>query len=323
MRELLSDLLNWQQAGKKAALATVIKTWGSSPRPQGSHMAVSEDGHFCGSVSGGCVESTVIAESLEVIQTGQAKRLTYGVSDESAWEVGLACGGQIEVFIHNIDWQAIAPLLENIRQNKTAWYTIALDHRGKLTPAEAPDPSRPSPILEATDQVETFTIAAQPAPQLVIVGGVNIAQPLIELARTMNYLTILVDPRRSFATASRFPSVDRIINAWPQEAFEQIEITTSTAIAILSHDDKIDLPALQLGLSSPAFYIGALGSRKTQAARRQILSENGVDPQSLERLKGPIGLDLGGKSPAEIALAIIAEIISETHNSSSRRIGKD
>jgi xanthine dehydrogenase accessory factor len=313
MRELLSDLLTWQQAGKKSALATVIKTWGSSPRPMGSHMAVSEDGHFIGSVSGGCVESAVIAESIAIIETGQAKRLTYGVSDETAWEVGLACGGQIEVFVQKIDRQSLSPLLEDIQANKTTWYSITLDQAGKLSQIQPPTPSSRPPILEQTGDVEIFTNAVFPPNQLIIVGGVNIAQPLVPLAKQMDYTTILVDPRRSFATRERFTEIDQIINAWPQEAFVQIEITPSTAIAILSHDDKIDLPALQISLASPAFYIGALGSTTTQKRRKQLLIEKSVDPQSLERIKGPIGLDLGGNSPAEIALAIIAQIISESH----------
>lgn len=313
MRELLSDLLTWQQAGKKSALATVIKTWGSSPRPMGSHMAVSEDGHFIGSVSGGCVESAVIAESIAIIETGQANRLTYGVSDETAWEVGLACGGQIEVFVQKIDRQSLSPLLEDIQANKTTWYSITLDQAGKLSQIQPPTPSSRPPILEQTGDVEIFTNAVFPPNQLIIVGGVNIAQPLVPLAKQMDYTTILVDPRRSFATRERFTEIDQIINAWPQEAFVQIEITPSTAIAILSHDDKIDLPALQISLASPAFYIGALGSTTTQKRRKQLLIEKSVDPQSLERIKGPIGLDLGGNSPAEIALAIIAEIISESH----------
>jgi xanthine dehydrogenase accessory factor len=313
MRGLLSDLLTWQQAGKNAALATVIKTWGSSPRPAGSHMAVSEDGHFCGSVSGGCVESAVIAESLEIIQSGQAKRLTYGVSDETAWEVGLACGGQIEIFIQAIDWQTLTPILQGIQENKTTWYTITLNRTGEISHIQPTKQTPRPPILEETEGAAIFTNAVHPAPQLVIVGGVNIAQPLAKLAREMGYAVILVDPRRTFATQARFPNIDQIINAWPQEAFEQIEIASSTAIAILSHDDKIDLPALQLGLNTPAFYLGALGSNQTQTLRKQLLLEKGVDPQAIHRIKGPIGLNLGGNSPAEIALAIIAEIISESH----------
>jgi xanthine dehydrogenase accessory factor len=313
MRDLLSDLITWHQAGKKAALATVIKTWGSSPRPVGSHMAVSEDGIFCGSVSGGCVESAVIAESLDVLQSGRTKRLTYGVSDETAWEVGLACGGQIEIFVQKIDWQVLSPILKRIGENKSTWYSIALNHVGTITLLQPLTPAQRPPILVESEQSAVFTNAVFPAPQLVIVGGVNIAQPLATLAKEMGYDVILVDPRRSFGTQDRFPNVDQIINTWPQEAFEQIEITSSTAIAILSHDDKIDLPALRLGLETPAFYIGALGSTQTQTRRKQRLIERGVDPQAIQRIKGPIGLNLRGNSPAEIALAIIAEIISESH----------
>lgn len=310
MRDLLPDLTAWQLAGKQAALATVIGTWGSSPRPVGAHMAISEDGNFCGSVSGGCVESTVIQESQEVIHTGEAKRLSYGVSNETAWEVGLACGGQMEIFLTRIEWPSLQPLLERIQSNQPAWYTITLDQGGKIAMIPPPEDSHRLPFLDEQVHPATFTDVVQPPRQLVIFGGVNLAQPLVTLAKTLGFITIVVDPRRAFASRDRFPDADRILHIWPQDALDQIDLSTSTAVAVLSHDDKIDLPALEISLLSPAFYVGALGSRQTQARRKQLLADSGLDAPSLARIKGPIGFDLGGRSPAEIALAILAEIIS-------------
>ncbi|MEN8242053.1 MAG: XdhC family protein [Chloroflexota bacterium] len=313
MRELIPDLNKWQQAGAQAALATVIKTWGSSPRPAGSHMAVSKDGLFCGSVSGGCVESSVIAESIEIIESGKAKRLSYGVSDQSAWEVGLACGGKIEIFIHPINWDTLSPLLDAILADQPAWYSIKLKPDGNLAAIQQPVPAIKPPLLKKTENGEILINLCPPPPQLVIVGGVNLAQPLVKLAQTLGYKTIVVDPRGAFATAERFPGADQVINAWPDEAFQQVKLTSSTAVAILSHDDKIDLPALELALNSPACYVGALGSTKTQSRRKQLLLERGVEPGRLGEIHGPIGLDLGGRATEEIALAIIAEIISEAN----------
>jgi xanthine dehydrogenase accessory factor len=318
MRDILLDLLTWQQAGQPAALATVIKTWGSSPRPTGSHMAVSADGHFCGSVSGGCVESTVISESLEVIKSGEAKTLQFGVSDETAWEVGLACGGQIEVFVQPVVWGQLFPILELIQAGEDVWYRISFNAAGKIEVVPEPSQKVLPPVLEDVGGNQTFLDRIQPPRQLLIVGGVNLAQTLAELAGQLDFSVIVVDPRKSFLTTERFPTADQLIEAWPDEAFLQTGITSATAIAVLSHDDKIDMPALESALNSPAFYIGALGSQTTQKRRKSHLAEKGFDNDTLSRIHGPIGLDLGGSTPSEIALAILAEIIGEHHRKWSR-----
>lgn len=313
MRELITDLFNWKDEDKKAALATVIKTWGSSPRPVGSHMAVSEDGHFVGSVSGGCVETAVVSESLEVMASGKAKRLNFGVSDETAWEVGLACGGQIEIFVQPIDWANMSPILDSLRKNEITWYRITLSEEGQISLLQPSDTLPGAPDYQTTEQGAIFTNVVYPPNQLLIIGGVNIAQPLVTLAKLLDFSTVVIDPRRSFLTDERFPDADQLLHSWPQDALSEIEITNSTAVVVLSHDDKIDLPALEISLSSTAFYIGALGSTKTQKRRKAQLIEMGVPPEALEKIHGPIGLDIGGNSPTEIALAIIAQIVSESH----------
>jgi xanthine dehydrogenase accessory factor len=272
-------------------------------------MAVSADGHFCGSVSGGCVEAAVVAESLEVINSGEAKMVHFGVSDETAWQVGLACGGRIEVFVQPIVWDQLSPILEQIQAGEDVWYRISLSSSGGIERLLSPAQIDTARMIEEVDRRTVFLDHIQPARQLLIVGGVNLAQPLADLARKLDFSVVVIDPRQSFLTRERFPTADRLIHAWPEEAFEQIGITAGTAIAVLSHDDKIDLPALESALNSPAFYIGALGSQNTQISRRTQLAGKGFDSETLTRINGPIGLDLGGTTPSEIALAILAEII--------------
>ena len=310
LSEIIDVLQNWKAQNKPAALATVVQTWGSSPRPAGAHMLVSADGAFEGSVSGGCVESAVIQESLTVIQTQTAKKLHFGVSDQSAWEVGLACGGKLDVFITPVDWQALSPILSDIAQDKPTWYSITLDETGKIEHTSPLEPDTAYPVMVEEAGTSTLILYDPPAKQLFVVGGVNISQILVKLAKLMDYHVILIDPRKSFAAPERFPEADIILNDWPEEAFQQKPITTSSAVVMLTHDDKIDLPALQIALRSPAFYVGALGSNKTQSRRKEELAARGITSEQLARIHGPIGLDIHARQPNEIALAIMAEIIA-------------
>jgi xanthine dehydrogenase accessory factor len=313
LRDILTDLISWQEAGESAALATVIQTWGSSPRPAGSHMAVRADGVFAGSVSGGCVETAVIEAALEVIHSGTAQQLNFGVADETAWEVGLACGGKIEVFVSGIDWEALNPILEKLQQDLPAWYQINLDDAGQISAAEKGENPVPTPYLDESLTPPRLILFAPPPRQLLIVGGVNIAQDLVGFAQQMGYRVIIADPRKAFASEIRFPNADRILSEWPEEAFAKSNITSSTAIAVLTHDDKIDLPALQMAVNSPAFYVGALGSKTTFARRIDALSQSGVPPEKIQRIHSPIGVDIHAKTPKEIALSIMAEIIAASN----------
>lgn len=271
-------------------------------------MVVRADGVFAGSVSGGCVETAVIQAALEVIESGVSQRLKFGVADETAWEVGLACGGKIEVFISPIDWESLTPLLENIQNERPAWYQIKLDNRGEISSVPQPAEDQTPPFLNTSTSPETLMLYTPPSRQLLIVGGVNIAQELARFGKLMEYQVVIVDPRKAFATRQRFPQADAILNEWPEEAFTKLQITPSTAIAVLTHDDKIDLPALQLAVSSPAFYIGALGSTRTFARRSDLLRQSGVSDTQLATIHSPIGLDIGAVTPREIALSIISEI---------------
>jgi xanthine dehydrogenase accessory factor len=284
-REILERAAGWSAAGQRVALATVVATWGSSPRPPGSQLAVSERGELAGSVSGGCVESAVAQEALEVLRTGAPRTLAYGVTAERAWEVGLPCGGRVRVFVELAGAEALARDARALRARE-----------------------RVERVLELGGG-ETFRLVLEPPVRLVIVGAVHLAQPLARMAEVAGLEVRLVDPRPVYATEARFPGV-AIERAWPEEALARIGLDARTAVVTLSHDRKLDDPALAAALRSPAFYVGALGSRRTQAGTRSRLREEGLGDADLARLHGPVGLDLGGEAPAEIAVEILAELVA-------------
>ncbi|MEK7682869.1 MAG: XdhC/CoxI family protein [Chloroflexota bacterium] len=338
MRDILPDLLRWRENDAEIALATVIQTWGSSPRQEGAKMGIRAGGEITGSVSGGCVESAVAEAALGVLRNGDPQILHFGVADETAWEVGLACGGSLDVLVERLDpkhFDFVRDLVEaevpaatvtvlkgppELVGRKLSLSTVETARRyGSLNSGldkavvELARQAGQSAIVElrAGDQpVQAFIDVLPPPPTLVIVGGAHISISLAQLAKTMGYRTAVVDPRRAFATEARFPGVDRLIRAWPGEAFKELPLTSFTAVVTLSHDPKIDEPALSLALPSPAFYVGALGSRTTQAKRRERLKAHGVSDADLDRLHGPVGLDLGAEVPEEIALSIMAQIVA-------------
>ncbi len=301
MREVLAELTEWIEAGEDIALATVIETWGSSPRPLGSKMVVTRSGKMAGSVSNGCIEGAVFEEAQKVLKSREPKVAAFGVADEVAFEVGLACGGHIEVFV-----QPLGPthraLIETLRRNEAA--TL----RTNLVTGEA-ELSAGAPGSElASRDGEWFKEPFRRAAHLVIIGAIHIAIPLHRLARVMGYNVTVVDARAKFATKVRFPEADEIIVAWPDEAMAKIAIDNSTYVVILTHDPKFDLPALRTVLGKPAGYIGAIGSRKTNQNRFDALRAEGFTDEQLSRVHGPIGLDLGGRGAEETALGILAEI---------------
>ncbi len=340
MRDILEDLTRWSEQGKDIALATVVQTWGSSPRQEGAKMAISEGGEIAGSVSGGCVESAVAETGLQVLKSGLPQLVHFGVADETAWSVGLACGGSLDVFVERLDPEQFNFLRELlINEEPAASVTVVSGPEaslGRKLTLNLDDPSARYGSLEAGPDDQTVELAHQvtepslldmeaegvqafvdlmpPPPTLIIVGGNQIAITLSSLAKTMDMRTVIVDPRRAFATEERFPDVDQLIQTWPAEAFESLALTETTAVVMLTHDPKIDEPALALALTSPAFYIGALGSKRTQAKRRERLSESGLTEAELDRLHGPVGLELGADTPDEIALSIMAEIVATRHS---------
>ncbi len=334
MREVLADIDGWWETGDApVALATVVQTWGSAPRKAGAKMAMMADGAISGSVSGGCVEGAVYEEGMTAVETGQPKLLHFGVADETAWEVGLACGGIIEVFVEPLDRAAYAFARSLLIQDRAGdMITIirgpanklgkklvvarsgekvgtlgdaALDAQAAAAASQLRLPGR----VQLTDEIELFVDAYRPAKTLVMVGGVHIAQALTNMAKLLGYNTVVVDPRRAFGSEARFPHVDTLIQAWPKKAFAAIEVGQETAVALLTHDPKIDDPALEAILGSNAFYIGALGSKKTHAKRVARLQEKGFTEAQISKIHAPIGLSIGAQNPEEIALSIMAEIV--------------
>jgi xanthine dehydrogenase accessory factor len=334
MRDVLPDIERWRSEGKTVALATVVATWGSAPRAVGGKMAVAEGRKISGSVSGGCVENAVAEAAGEVLKNGKPRLLKFGVSDDTAWSVGLACGGAIEVFVEPL---ADAPY-DLVRDALRAERSVAVatiiqgpeDHVGRKlaitadgrTAGDLGNPIDRETRNAMTDgrsrrvtigEDEIFVDVLLPSPRLVVVGGVHIAVALVKLARALGWRTVLVDPREAFGNRSRFPDVDDIVWEWPDAALRRLALNENTAVAVLTHDPKLDDPAVTAALSSPAFYVGALGSTRTQEKRRKRLLDAGVSPESLARLHAPIGLDLGGRAPEEIALSVMAQIVAARH----------
>lgn len=306
--------------GAPLALATVVSTWGSAPRPRGSHMLVHRDGRFEGSVSGGCVESDILATAAEVIAGAPFQVKRYGVEDAAAWEVGLPCGGTIEVMVQPVGAEGFDPeLFDRIgeaRGGGTA-LKVATDLDTGRSRLRDPDGAHQSSILMGPGEGAAFVNRYDPPRRLIIVGAVQIAQALAGLARELGIAATIVDPRARFLTEERFPGIT-LDDRWPDEAVEALKPDPATAVVTLSHDTKIDDPALIAALASPAAYVGALGSRKSHAARLERLRTAGVDEAALARIDGPVGIDIGAIGPAEIALSIAGAMIAAFNHAEVR-----
>jgi xanthine dehydrogenase accessory factor len=299
----------WRARGDRVALATVVATRRSAPRPVGSKLAVSERGELLGSVSGGCVESDVAVQAAEVIADGAPRLLTYGIDDEQAWSIGLPCGGEIDVFVERFDGE--------LREGPGVTLTVLDGERAgerRIVPLEAIERG-PSRVLEL-DGETVFADVTAPSPRLVVVGAADTAEALSRAAKALGWRTTVIDPRPALVTRERLPSPDELVTAWPDE----LEADADTAVVVLTHEERLDLPALRAALASTAFYVGAIGSRRTQEKRRARLLEAGIDEEQLERLAGPAGLDLGAHTPAETAVSILAEVLAVREGRSGGRL---
>lgn len=338
MYDVLEKLETWRQEGQAIGIATVISTWGSSPRPVGSKMITTLRGDIAGSVSAGCVEGVLIEACHEAVKTGRPKVMRFGVADENAWEVGLACGGTIEVLVE--PFAALSGIYDALHQDladhrplavvsvlegrpelinrkrivypdgRTAGDLTLPEEHGKQIVARALEflASGQGGTVEIEGGPHVFIEVYPPVPRLIIIGGVHIAEVLVHMANLLGYETIVVDPRSAFATHERFPHATQVVQDYPQHALPQLALDASTYVVILTHDPKIDDPSLEHALTSAARYVGALGSRRTNARRVERLRERGLTEDQIARLHAPIGLPLGGRSPAEIALSIMAQI---------------
>jgi xanthine dehydrogenase accessory factor len=305
VRELVETVQRWRARGERVALATVVATRRSAPRPVGSKLAVSESGQLFGSVSGGCVESDVALQAAEVLADERPRLLTYGIDDEQAWSVGLPCGGEIDVFVERFEEEFPAA------DEPAVVLTVLVGERAGERRLVAPDAVEPGPsrVLEL-DGETVFAEVLGPPPRLVVVGATDTAEELCRAAKALGWRTAVADPRRALVTRERLPSPDELVTAWPDEALERLAPGADSAVVVLTHEERLDVPALTVALRSDAFYVGAIGSRRTQGRRRERLLEAGIQEDELERLAGPAGLDLGAHSPAETAVSILAEVLA-------------
>lgn len=304
MESVLSQGGRWRELGRRVAVATVVATRRSAPRPVGSKLVVSETGQLAGSVSGGCVESDVVLAAQEVLAGGPPRLLTYGITDEMAFGVGLPCGGEIDVFVEE--------LTEAERPDVTLTVVAGEGVGERLDDPELVQAARRrgrSHVLELGDRTVLADVSAPP-PRLFVYGAVDTAEALCRAAKLLGWRTIVADARASFATPERIPSADELLLLWPDEALALVQPDLGTAVIVLTHDDKFDLPLIRGALASDAFYVGWIGSRRNQERRRGLLREEGVTDDELDRISGPSGLDIGADSPAETALSMLAEIVA-------------
>jgi len=327
--------LRWHHAGRGAALATVVQTWGSAPRPVGAQLAISGEAEIAGSVSGGCVEGAVVAEAMEAIEDGTARMMTFGVSDDDAFAVGLACGGTIRVLVEPVGPALPGDLLEGLVAARYARRPVGVETTLAVGAAEGPT----APVTElghrligyddapgrfdadrsgfAEDDPGCFVAIHAPPLRLAILGGVHIAQPLAAMARETGYDVTIIDPREAFANPARFPG-ETIVNEWPDTALAAHGLDLRTALVLLTHDPKLDDAALAVALPEPVFYIGALGSTRTHAKRVARLEEAGFSRARIARIDAPVGLDIGARSPAEIAVATMAQMTERLRRPATR-----
>ncbi|HZT94380.1 MAG TPA: XdhC/CoxI family protein [Gaiellaceae bacterium] len=304
MDETLQQAARWREEGKRVALASVVATRRSAPRPIGSKLVVSEQGELAGSVSGGCVESDVVVAAQEVLAGGEPRLVTYGITDDMALGIGLPCGGEIDVFVEELRDAERPDVTLTVVEGEGVGER--LHDPGLEQAARRRGRSHAFPLGERT----VFADVDAPPPRLFVYGAVDTAEALCRAAKLLGWSTVVADARASFATPERIPSADELLVVWPDEALAHVGPDVDTAVLVLTHDDKFDLPLLEAVLRTDAFYVGALGSRRNQERRRGLLLERGVDEDDLDRIAGPAGLDLGADTPAETALSMLAEILA-------------
>jgi xanthine dehydrogenase accessory factor len=314
MDEQLQMVTIWREVGRRVAVATVVATRNSAPRPVGSKLYVSEAGHLVGSVSGGCVENDVVLAAQEVLAGGPPRLLTYGITDDMAFKIGLPCGGEIDVFVEE---------LTDLERPEVVLTVVAGEGIGeKLDDPDLVEAARRRGVSHVV-QVEGRTILADVSalpPRVVVYGAVDTAEALCRAAKLLGWRTVVADARASFLTPERMPSADELLLLWPDEALAQIEPDLATAVVVLTHDDKFDLPMIRGALAGDAFYVGWIGSRRNQERRRELLREEGTTDDELDRISGPSGLDIGAGTPSETAVSILAEILAVRAGRSGGRL---
>ncbi|WP_084105559.1 XdhC family protein [Demequina sp. NBRC 110056] len=308
MLDIAAELERALEAGHRVGVVTVAAVHGSAPRAVGSAMAVIDDGRVIGAISGGCVESEAHELALAALRGDGTRATTLGLSDEDALLAGLACGGHLTV-VATVVQPADAPVREQLRlasEGRAAALDVVVAD-GSLS---APPRAAAAPAATELDG-DVLRLRRAPAPRLVIVGAVDFSAALATAARPLGYRVTVVDARPAFATAERHPDAHEVIRAWPGEYLAATTIGPRDAICVLTHEERFDIPAIVAALSTEAAYVGAMGSRRTDARRRELLREAGVGEQALARLRSPIGIDVGAVTPAETAISIVAEIVAD------------
>lgn len=337
MFDIQSTVSNWLEDKQTVALATVVKTWGSAPRQAGAKMGITADASIIGSVSGGCVEAAVIQEALDSLDDHQPRLLDFGVSDDTAWDVGLACGGQISVLVEPLDQTWFSTVQRHLTENNLiasavvlagqhAGAKILINGQGELLYASDGITSEVQAALIVTieavldageqsqrvmqDEFDILVDVHRLRPRLVIIGGAHAAIALQDIAYLLGFRVILIDPRQAFATDARFPHAESILHSYPDKALAQIGIDSETYLAVLTHDPKIDDPALITALPQNVPYVGVLSSSRTHQKRITRLKDAGLTEEQITKIRTPIGIDIGAQTPEEIALCIMAEIVA-------------
>jgi xanthine dehydrogenase accessory factor len=318
VRDVLETLERWAAEGTPVAIATVVGTERSAPRDPGAALAVSADGQVAGSVTGGCVEPAVYGEAREVLAGGAPRLKTYGIADEEAFEVGLPCGGTVQIFVDRLEPELVAPIAEAVREERP----IALEIKISGEDAGAkrlvgPDDEGPAAELLArgetgivdTPEGQIFVSSFAPRPNMYVFGAIDHAAALATVGRYLGFRVTVCDARSKFVTPERFPDVDELVVEWPDRFLENAPVDERTAICVLTHDHKFDVPVLKVALRTPAGYIGAMGARRTNEERAERLRAEGVTDDEIARIHAPIGLKIGSRSPEEVAVAIAAQIV--------------
>jgi xanthine dehydrogenase accessory factor len=333
MSDLAEDLRRWRADGDAVAMATVIDVDGSVPRGPGAKMLVTASGKVSGSVSGGCVEGAVADVAVSVLADGTSKVVQYGITRDMMWDVGLACGGTIDVFVESLErgtqpsFDPGVTLCTVVRGPKHVGERLEIRHAAGHSPsvrgstgdptldgeiaASVGETTRPrSPRIVTVGDHEVFVDPCTPQQRLIIVGAVHIGVALCEIATKAGFSVTVVDPRAKLNNRERFPAAQTLAVGWPEDELPRLAIDENAYVAVLTHDDKFDDPTLDLVLRGDARYVGAIGSKKTQAKRRKRLIDSGLAADAVDRVHGPIGLDIGADTPEEIAVAILAEMIA-------------
>ena len=340
MKDVLDEIRAWAGRGERIALATVIDVQRSAPRPPGAKMAVSASGEIAGAVSGGCVEGAVVEIAEQVLGGEPPRLLHFGIADSDAWDVGLPCGGEIDVWVQMYEPGRFAQiaaaggraaevtLLEGANPGAKLLLEADGARSGSLGAPELDDEAgRAAADLLWAERSERrgalFIDVVSPAPRLILFGAVDVAASLCTFARDAGWRPYVVDPRARFAVPERFPDAEEVIAAWPEEAFARLGgIDPATSIAVLTHDPKLDDAALIIALRSPARFVGAMGSRRAQSVRRERLLAAGFTEEELDHLAAPLGLDLGAISAEETALSILAEVVAARHGREGGRLAR-